>query len=87
MKSDQEIKDYFCEIMNPFNPNDIIIHKNNEKVVRFSIPHGAWDIIILNLMNQFLTDDNADDFRLDIITNGERLELDCIYPYDLNKLC
>lgn len=78
MKTNQEIINYFCEIMNPFDSNDIIIHENNIEYVKFSIPHDAYDLIVFNLMCVFIKDNN-EDFSMDIISDGDRLVLVCLY--------
>lgn len=80
MKTNQEIINYFCEIMDPFDPNEVVIHENNTDYVKFSIPHDSYELIIFNLMCIFIKDDVEDNsLDMDIISDKDRLVLICPY--------
>lgn len=78
MKTDQEIINYFCEIMHPFPKKKVQIHENNKRYVRFSIPHDAYGLIIFKLLNEFLCENKNQE--LDIISSGPRLMIHANYP-------
>lgn len=73
-KTDDEIKDYFCELMYPFSKNDIQVITNTNIRGSFKIPHDAYDLKIFELMKEFV---NAE--AMDIISNRDKLYIEWIY--------
>lgn len=80
MKTNQQIIDYFCGIMEPWSPENIRIIRNDNIGGELEIDSDWLQLNIFKLMEKFLTEESTNE--IDIGCSDNKLRISWNYKYD-----